>query len=122
VTHGAVASAAFDDPELVTAVLEDFEGAEIPERLRVVLRLLKVFTLTPAELTPESFRAVREQGVTDAAVSDAIHIAAIFNCLDRVADVLDFAVPTDGGSRAAERMLKFGYLRWIGATNGPAGA
>jgi hypothetical protein len=69
-------------------------------------------TLEPDALTPEDARAVLAAGVDRAALTDAIHVAYLFNIYDRLADSMGWHVPSvDSGyySLAARRLLKRGY-------------
>lgn len=50
-------------------------------------------TLRPEELTGADAGRVREAGVSDEALVDAIHVAALFNMIDRMADALGWDVP-----------------------------
>jgi len=54
---------------------------------------------------------VREAGVSDAAIEDAIYVCAYFNMIDRIADSLGFKVLSDETFAArAGRFLELGYL------------
>jgi alkylhydroperoxidase family enzyme len=94
-SHGAVASAALDDASLVDAVLADFESAPTSEQLRATLRMLRRLTLEPDRFGPEDVESARAAGVSDAALTDAIYVCALFSMLVRCADSLAFTVPTD---------------------------
>ena len=53
---------------------------------------------------------MRAAGVSDEALVDAIHVAALFNMIDRLADSLDWDVPSfEEFSARAEAMLGSGY-------------
>jgi len=42
---------------------------------------------------------------------DAIHVAFIFNIINRTADALNFAIASDTGfASSAQMLLRFGYL------------
>ena len=54
--------------------------------------------------------AVLSTGVTEEALVDAIHVAALFNMIDRLADSLGWNVPSDEAFLArAQAMLESGY-------------
>jgi alkylhydroperoxidase family enzyme len=66
--------------------------------------------LRPNELTTEDARAVRDAGVSAEALVDAIHVAALFNMIVRLADSLGWDVPEFGAFYArADAMLAGGY-------------
>jgi hypothetical protein len=61
-------------------------------------------------VTREDVDAVRAAGVSDDAIVDAIHVAALFNMIDRLADSLGWDVPEyDSFLARADQMLATGY-------------
>ena len=95
---------------MAQAALDDWRAAPIDYRLRATLGFLEKLTLEPDALGPEDADAVREVGVSDDALLDAIAVAALFNVIDRVADALGFDVPPPEAFAArAGRMLATGY-------------
>lgn len=67
-------------------------------------------TLRPGELTRADADAVRAAGVSDDALVDAIHVAALFNMIVRMADSLAWDVPPYEELLAGgESMLARGY-------------
>ena len=93
------------------AVLEDYRQAPIDERLRATLGFLEKLTLHPEQVGPEDAAIVRRVGVSDAALEEAIHVCALFNIIDRVADALAFEVPSARvTARVAGVLLKRGYV------------
>lgn len=99
-THDAVASTVLN-PSLTSAVITDWRTAEVDERVRATLGLLEKLNRTPDEVHSLDVRAALDAGVSPAAARDAIYICALFNAINRVADGLDFELPTPG-------QLKFG--------------
>ena len=84
-----------------------------------MLGFIEKLTLHPEELGPADADAVRATGVSDDAIVDAIHVAALFNMIDRMADSLNFDVPPYESFLArADTMLAEGYLLY--ALPGPA--
>ena len=93
-------------------MLEDAESAPIDDRLRATLRYLRKMTLEPDALTREDARAALDAGVSKAALTEAIHVAYLFNVYDRLADSMGWHVPelTSGYYEvAAKRLLSRGY-------------
>ena len=79
-------------------------------KLGAALRYLRVMTLSPDALSSADVRKVRQAGVSDAALRDAIHVALMFNIINRVADALGFRIPDDAAFAAdAKMLLQFGY-------------
>jgi uncharacterized peroxidase-related enzyme len=92
------------------AVLRDWRTAPVDERLRATLGFLAKLTLEPEAVTRVDADAVRAAGVSDEAIADAVHVAALFNVIDRIADTLDFHVPgPQAFAAAAPRFLHEGY-------------
>jgi alkylhydroperoxidase family enzyme len=94
----------------VLAVVEDWRTAPVDERLRRVLGFLDKLTRTPDEVTPEDVRNLREVGLSDPEIQDAIYICATYCIIDRIADAFDFQLPDDEDMRkTAKFLLKIGY-------------
>jgi uncharacterized peroxidase-related enzyme len=108
-THEAVASAVLD-PSTTAAVVTNWRTARVDDRVRATLGLLEKLTLTPDEVGPLDAGAVLDAGVSPEAIRDAIEVCALFNTINRVADGLDFALPTTA-DRAFNTwvLLKVGY-------------
>ena len=69
-------------------------------------------TLAPDALTADDARAVLAAGVDKAALTEAIHVAYLFNIYDRLADTMGWDVPDPANGYyqvAAARLLKHGY-------------
>jgi uncharacterized peroxidase-related enzyme len=92
------------------AVERDWRTAPVDERLRAMLGFIEKLTLRPEELSRADADAVREAGVSDEAIADALHVAALFNMIVRLADSLGWDVPPyESFSARAEAMLSGGY-------------
>jgi hypothetical protein len=75
-----------------------------------MLLFLEKLTLEPGRVGPADIVILRSAGLSDAAIEDAVHVCALFNIYDRMADSLSFHVP--GGRDfeiAAGQMLRHGY-------------
>ncbi|VBA59944.1 hypothetical protein LAUMK191_05271 [Mycobacterium attenuatum] len=108
-THEAVASAVLE-PATTVAVLRNWRTAAIDDRVRATLGLLEKLTRTPDDVGERDVRAVLDAGVGPEAIRDAIEICALFNTINRVADGLDFALPTASGRIFNARvLLRVGY-------------
>lgn len=98
------------DAALIHAVLEDYESAPIEPRLKTTLAFIQKLTLHPWDVTPEDIAPMREAGVSDAAIEEAISVCACFNIIDRLADAFDFEIPNE--HKWIQRILlgPWGYL------------
>jgi len=76
-------------------VRHDWRTAPVGERLRATLGFLEKLTLRPEELRAEDAQAVLDAGVGEDALVDAIHVAALFTMIVRLADSFDWRVPSD---------------------------
>jgi alkylhydroperoxidase family enzyme len=78
----------------------------VDEPLRATLGFLEQLTLRPDALTARDAEAVLAAGVTTDALVDAIHIAALFNMIVRLADSFDWHVPPEQelAARAESRL------------------
>ena len=100
--------------EPTQAVLNDWHTAPVDARVRAALGLLEKVTLDPGGIHPDDVHAVRAAGVSDAAISEALHVCFAFNLIDRLADAFGWHVPTrEEFERDATFLLRRGY-RLIG--------
>jgi len=75
-----------------------------------MLGFLEKLTLRPEEVTPGDADRVRAAGISVEAMADAIHVAALFNMIVRLADSLGWDVPTwESCLDRGEAMLQRGY-------------
>lgn len=96
--------------EAVQAALKDWRSAPLAPPLRETLGFLEKLTLDPDGVGPLDVAPLRAAGASDAAIAEAVHIAALFNLIDRVADALGFEVPSPHELKAAARhLLRRGY-------------
>ncbi len=96
---------AHGDDSVVRAVLADYRTAPIPEKLRAMLGFLEKLTLNPAGIGPDDVAPLRAAGLTDEEIEDAIHVCALFNVINRVADSLGFDESDANGYQTGARML-----------------
>ena len=96
---------------LVNAVLDDWRAAPVEPRLRAALAFIEKLTLQPEALGPSDVAPMRAQGLSDAAIEDAIHASVLFNIYDRLADSLEFDIPdAHAFDVGAKSLLRRGYL------------
>ncbi|HEV3403260.1 MAG TPA: hypothetical protein VG073_03170 [Gaiellaceae bacterium] len=95
---------------MTDAVLADWRTAPVSEPLRATLGFLEQLTLRPDDVSPEGADAVLAAGVSHQALEDAVHVCALFNTIDRIADALAFHVPAPQDAEAtAPRFFERGY-------------
>jgi hypothetical protein len=90
-------------------VLADLDAAQIDDKLRVTLRLLRKLT-KDHEVTADDMKVVLAAGVTKAQIEGALAVSFAFNVLDRLADTFEFHVgPRSHFDAAAKVLLTRGY-------------
>lgn len=91
-------------------MLENWRTAPIDEPLRAMLGFVEKLTLDPLSVSPADIEPLRVVGLSDEAIEDAVHVCALFNMYDRLADSLGFEVPdAEGFEFGAGMLLKRGY-------------
>lgn len=76
-----------------------------------MLGFLEKLTLRPESVGPEDITPLRAEGLSDAAIEDAIHVCTLFSVYDRLADSFKFEIPDEAGfAMSANMLLKRGYL------------
>ena len=91
-------------------MLNDWRSAPVEPKLRSALAFMEKLTLDPASITPADVAPMREQGLSDEAIEDAIHVCTLFNIYDRLADSFEFDIPNEQGfAMSATMLLKRGY-------------
>ena len=91
-------------------MLRDWRSAPIDERTRAMLAFIEKLTLTPDSLDVADVVPLRQVGLSDAAIEDAIHVCALFNVYDRLADSFEFDIPEAAAfEQSASRLLERGY-------------
>ena len=84
--HVAHAQAFGIDPDLVAALLEDVETAEIDDALRPMMRYVAKLNALPHRLTQADATDVFAAGWSEEALFEAIEVASLFNMMNRLVD------------------------------------
>jgi alkylhydroperoxidase family enzyme len=92
-------------------VVDDWRAVPLDAKLRATLGFLEKLTLHPNDVRPGDVAPLRAAGVSDEAIEDAIHVCALFNIYDRMADALGWFLPDAAGYAASGRsLMQRGYL------------
>lgn len=92
------------------AVLKDWRTAPISNKLKAMLGYLEKLTTCPDDVHPEDVALLHAAGIEDQAIVEAIYVCMVFNVIGRLADALDFKMPsTYGNGKSAKMYLRFGY-------------
>jgi alkylhydroperoxidase family enzyme len=73
--------------------------------VQAILPFLEKLTLQPDDVGTADVQALRDAGLSDDAIRDAIYVCATFNMIDRVADAFGFDIPPPNHVRAASKFL-----------------
>lgn len=92
-------------------MLDNYETAPIEPKLRAILAYLEKLTLTPDAIGPDDVAPLRAAGLSDEAIADAVHVCAMFNIYDRLADSLGWEVPAspEFWPKQSRYLLRVGY-------------
>ncbi len=96
---------------MVAAVLDDWKTAPVSEKLRAMLGYLEKMTLAPESIGPDDVEVLRGHGISDEAITDAVHVCAAFQIYDRLADAMGWDIPVDPRAfrNQARYLLRMGY-------------
>ena len=82
--HKLYAQAFGGSAEIIDKALEDVENAVVPQKLKPILKLGAALRTLPVEITPEHTQPVLDAGWSERTVAEVIHIAALFNYMNRI--------------------------------------
>ncbi|MFQ5970889.1 MAG: carboxymuconolactone decarboxylase family protein [Alphaproteobacteria bacterium] len=108
-SHTAIAADLGVEPDLLRALLDDVEGANVEERMKPVLRYVEKLTQSPSRMTQADADAVFAAGWDEQALADAVAICALFNLYNRVVDGHGITGSPDNFAEVAERVNRQGY-------------
>lgn len=104
-THSSIADRALPAPSF-TDWRSGAAGPTVTAAAHFVVKLTK----TPETMTPADVDAVRDAGVTEAALAEVVYIVFIFNLINRVADALEFTHRSEHDMvRGASVLRRRGY-------------
>lgn len=96
--------------EVTVDELDNWSTAPFSEPVKAALGLLAKLMRAPQALTAEDVAAVRQTGLSDEAIYDALHVAFVFNVINRLADVFGASFEGEGGRRrTAAGLYRGGY-------------
>jgi uncharacterized peroxidase-related enzyme len=107
--HTATALAFGAGEGTLAGLLADVSTAEVPERMKPLLRYVVKLTLTPAKVTGEDAEAVLAAGWEEQALHDAVAVCALFTMMNRLVEGLGITAGEDYFRVAAGRLAGAGY-------------
>ncbi|MEM7118368.1 MAG: hypothetical protein AAF614_38445 [Chloroflexota bacterium] len=98
------------DPEVVEAVLADWQTAVINPKLKTTLGYLEKLVLPDATVETTDIAAMHQAGVSRIGMEEATLIAFVYQTMSRLADGLDFNLtPEEHLASSGELLYKIGY-------------
>ena len=95
---------------MVRQVLEDWRSAPVSTELRAALGFIEALTMRPSEVDAGDIAPLRAAGLSDTDIQDVAAVCAAFNIIVRIADTLDFEVPSEAElERLAPKMAQRRY-------------
>jgi uncharacterized peroxidase-related enzyme len=91
--HRATAGQLVGD-ETAAAVVRSPDQAEISDKLRACLVFLEKLTLSPRDVSPIDIAALREAGISDDGITNAVEVCVQFCIVNRLADTFGFRQQT----------------------------
>jgi len=84
--HSTIAKTYGIDIELIEAMQNDLDSADIAENLKPIITYVSKLTITPSRMTPSDAQAVYDAGWNERALYDAIAACALFNFMNRLVE------------------------------------
>ncbi len=108
-SHSAVTSKGMD-ASVVRAVLEDWRTAPVNDKVRATLGFLEKLTRTPDAVSPADITALKEAGVSEQGIEEAINICFVFCTINRLANSFDFELANEKSlNRVGFVLYNLGY-------------
>jgi uncharacterized peroxidase-related enzyme len=96
--------------EVTADALDNWSDVTFDEPVAATLGVLARLMGPAPDLTPEDVAAARQAGVSDQALYDALHVAFLFNVINRLADVFGASYEGEAGRRrTAAGLYRQGY-------------
>jgi uncharacterized peroxidase-related enzyme len=112
-SHAAAAKCLYgESQEIVDDVLSDLHQADIPDKLKAILRIAGKVQILGKKVTPADIGLAKTLGASDREIHDAVLIAATFSMFNRYVDGLATFTPTDPEAyeEMGKRMATKGYV------------
>ena len=114
--HKAVAAVHLDQ-QLIAQVLDDWQTAPITPQLKAALGFLQRLTREPMAVEASDMQALREAGLSEVAIEEAILVGFLFSVINRLADAFGFTLVNQAEyDQLGKRIDQMGYqiANWLG--------
>ena len=88
--------------------MEDINTADIDDKLKAILQFLQKLTVNPSTLTKDDIAPLREAGLSNEAIQEAVQVCGAFSVINRLADAFDFEL-SSRPAKVARFLFKNGY-------------
>ena len=122
-SHGAIVSCYLNDGnKLIDQIKNDYEQAEISDKLKTLLSIAGSVQKGGRHVTEDQFKKAKEAGATDKDIHDTVLISALFCMFNRYVDGLATNTPADLSTYPprAKQIAEHGYGDHILSTPQPA--
>lgn len=100
--------------ETLDALVADIDTAPISDKLKPLFHYIKKVTETPTKVVAEDVAACTAVGWSEKAVVDALSVASMFACYNRMMDGSGIpAVAEQNRQKETGFMFKVGYMPWF---------
>jgi uncharacterized peroxidase-related enzyme len=86
--HGEDLRVETGDAKLAEQVKRNYRRAKLAPRQKALARFAEFVTRTPSKIRPRHLAELRQQGLNDRDILDAVQVIAYFNYINRIADAL----------------------------------
>jgi len=93
----------------IPAALADLDTADVPDRMRPILRYVGKLTRTPAAVTRADAEEVLAAGWDERALHYAVMVCALFNFMNRMVEGHGISAGADYFAESGARLKKVGY-------------
>ena len=98
------------DPKVVQAVFDNWRTAPVSQKVRATLGFLEKLTRNPDSVYPRDIAAMKEAGVSEQGIKEAIYICFVFCTINRLANSFDFELANEKSlNRVGFVLYNLGY-------------
>ena len=109
-SHKACAIALGIDRRIFDVILDDFDAAPVPKRLKPILRFARKLTLAPAVMEPADAAPIYAAGWPEQAVIDTVVVTSLTAWINRILNGLCASAPDAVHVKAGRALAKRGYI------------
>jgi uncharacterized peroxidase-related enzyme len=105
-THGEIARLTLSRMNLGPVIDDSWKDGRYGVQATATANLLEALTRDPSAVPHTELAAVRSAGLGDDALIDALHVAYVFNLINRIADALGFGYRSERDRLRGARILR----------------